>query len=113
MYRIDLKRLVQEHINDRNSRRSIRRRRRCSHKSSVSSDEAIEDESRRCERFSFPLGLVSNCSVTVDTNYYGSPFIEEWFLTFTKGKRKVTFNSIFPVLIQGLQEEGQTEPKHT
>jgi hypothetical protein len=48
----------------------------------------------------------------VDTNYYGSPFIAEWFLIFTKGKRNVTFDSIFPVLVQGLQEEGQTEPEH-
>jgi hypothetical protein len=72
----------------------------------------IEDESRRCERFSFHLGLVSSCSVSVDTNYYGSPFIAEWFLTFTKGKRNITFDSIFPVLVQGLREEGQNEPEH-
>ncbi|CAF1067981.1 unnamed protein product [Rotaria sordida] len=56
IYRIDLKCFVQEHIDDRNCKQSIRRRRRCLHKSS------IEDESRRCERFSSPLGLVSNCN---------------------------------------------------
>jgi hypothetical protein len=112
IYRIDLKCFVQEHIDDQNCKQSIRRRRRHPHKSLVSSDEASEDQSRRCERFSFHLGLVSGCSASVDTNYYGSPFIEEWFLTFTKGKRSVTFDSIFPVLVQGLQEEGQTEPEH-
>ncbi|CAF2792692.1 unnamed protein product [Rotaria sp. Silwood2] len=109
IYRIDLKHFVQEHIDDRNCKQSIRRRRRHLLKSSASSDEANEDESRRCERFSFPLGLVSSCSVSVDTNYYGSPFIAEWFLVFTNRKRKITFNSIFPALVQGLQEEGKTE----
>ena len=111
VYRIDLKYLIQEHVNDRSCKQPIQRRRRPL-KSSVSSDEVNEDECRRCERFSFPLGIVSCCSASVDTNYYGSPFIAKWFLTFTSGKRSVTFDSIFPVLVQGLQEEGQTEAEH-
>jgi hypothetical protein len=111
IYRIDLNYFVQEHIDDRNRKQSIRRRRR-SLRSSVSRDKASTNESRRCERFSVPLRLVSSCSASVDTNYYGSPFIAEWFLIFTKGKRNVTFDSIFPVLVQGLREEGQTESEH-
>ncbi|CAF4708831.1 unnamed protein product, partial [Rotaria sp. Silwood1] len=108
-YRIDLKDFVQEHINDRNCKQLILRRRRHPHKSSISSNKTNEDEYRRYERFSSPLGLVSSCSVSADTNYYGSPFIEEWYLTFTNGKRKVTVDSIFPVVIEGLREEGKTE----
>jgi hypothetical protein len=107
IYRIDLKDFVQEHIDDRNRKQLIRRRR--PHKLSIWNDE---DESRRCERLSFPLGLVSSCSASVDTNYYGSLFIAEWFLTFNKGKRTITFDSMFPLVLQGLQEEGQTEPEH-
>ncbi|CAF3641568.1 unnamed protein product [Rotaria sp. Silwood1] len=83
--------------------------RRRTHKSSVSNNESIEDESRRRERFSFPSGLVSGCNVSEDTNKYGSPFVEKWYLEFTNGKRKVTFGSIFPVLVEGLREEGKTE----
>ncbi|CAF3805922.1 unnamed protein product [Rotaria sp. Silwood1] len=108
-YRIDLKDFVQEHINDRNCKQLILRRRRHPHKSSISNNKTNEDEYQRYERFSFPLGLVSSCSVSADTNYYGSPFIEEWYLTFTNGKRKVTVDSIFPVVIEGLREEGKTE----
>jgi hypothetical protein len=109
MYRIDLEHLVQEHIDDRNRQRPIRRRRRSSLNSSISSDEETESESCRRERLSFHLGLVSARSTTVDTNYHGLPFVTDWVLIFTKGEMNVTFDSIFPVLVQGLEQEGQTE----
>jgi hypothetical protein len=100
IYRIDLEDFVRENVNDQKHKQSIRRRRVS--KSSFSN----EDESRRNERFSFHLECVSRCSASADTNYYGSPFIAEWYLTFTKGKRNITFDSIFHVLVQGLREEG-------
>ena len=110
-YRIDLKYFVQEHLSDRNRQQVIRRWRRIPTPSFT--DELMdEDESRRYERFSFPLGLVSCCSAGVDTDYYGSPFIAKWYLTFTNGKRDVTFDSIFPALVQGIREEGKTEKEH-
>ncbi|CAF3566818.1 unnamed protein product [Rotaria sp. Silwood1] len=111
MYRIDFKYFLIEYVDDRNRKQPIRRQQRYL-KLSVSRDETIEDEARRYERCSCPLVLVSSCSASVDTNYYGSPFIAAWYLTFTEGKRDVTFDSIFPVLLQGLREEGQFEPKH-
>ena len=108
LYRIDLKCSTQERADNRNRKQPIRRCWR-SLKSSVANDRLDDDESRRCERFSFPLGLVSCCSASVDTDYYGSPFIAKWYLAFTKGKRNVTFASIFPVLVEGIREEGRTE----
>lgn len=110
-YRIDLRYFVQEHLGDRNRQQVIRRWRRIPTQSLT--DEPIDDdESRRYERFSFPLGLVSCCSAGVDTDYYGSPFIAKWYLTFTNGKRDVTFDSIFSALAQGIQEEGKAEKEH-
>ncbi|CAF2724883.1 unnamed protein product [Rotaria sp. Silwood2] len=108
LYRIDVKYFLIEQVNELNRKQRIRRQRRYL-KSSVSRVETIEAEARRCERFSCSLVLVSRCSASVDTNYYGSPFIAEWYLTFTEGKRDVTFDSIFPVLLQGLREEGKSE----
>ncbi|UJR19692.1 hypothetical protein I4U23_022826 [Adineta vaga] len=108
IYRIDLNYFVKENIANESCKHAIGRRLRQN-----AIDSSIqEDEWRRCERFLFPLESVSNCSATIDTKYYGSPFIEKWFLIFTKGKHTVTFNFIFPCLIQGLQEEGRNEPKH-
>lgn len=110
-YRIDLKYFIQEHLSDRKRRQVIRRWQRIPTPSFR--DELMdEDESRRYERFSFPLGLVSCCSAGMDTDYYGSPFIAKWYLTFTNGKRDVTFDSIFSALVQGLREEGKTEKEH-
>ncbi len=109
IYRIDLEHFVQEHIDNPNRQRPIRRRQRSSLNSSTSSDEEAERESWRRERLSFPLGLVSAGSTATDTNYHGLPFVTDWLLAFTKGKMNVTFDSIFPVLVQGLEQEGQIE----
>ena len=110
-YRIDFKYFIQEHLSDRKRRQVIRRWRHIPTPSFR--DELMdEDESRRYERFSFPLGLVSCCSAGMDTDYYGSPFIAKWYLTFTNGRRDVTFDSIFSALVQGIREEGKTEKEH-
>lgn len=110
IYRIDLKHLVQQHIDDPKRQRPIRRQ--CHFLSSISSDLQDTNECRRRERLSFPLGLVFSRNTSSDTNYHGSPFIMDWLLRFTKGKLNVTFNSIFSVLVQGLQYEGRTEPEN-
>lgn len=107
-YRIDLKHFVEVRIDDSNEQRPIRRQLRCC--SSVLSDIETERENSRSERLSFSLNSVLNCSTSEDTNYHGSSFITDWLLKFTKGKLNVTFNSIFPVLVQGLQYEGQSAP---
>jgi hypothetical protein len=107
MYRVDLKHFVQEHIDNPNRQRPIRRRSKQGLQ--ISNDEEGGSELWRRERLSFPLGLVSSCSTSVDTNYHGLPFVTDWLLAFTKGKMNVTFSSIFPVLVQGLEQEGQTE----
>ena len=106
-YRIDLKHFVQEHIDNPNRQRPIRRR---SHQGlPMLNRQKTGSELWRRERLSFPLGLVSGCSTSVDTNYHGLPFVADWLLTFTKGKMNIKFNSIFPVLVQGLEQEGRTE----
>ncbi|CAF1139190.1 unnamed protein product [Rotaria sordida] len=106
IYRIDLKHFVQQHIDDGSRQRPIRRQHRFP--PPISSDVETRNECRRRERLSFPLGLVSSRNTSVDTNFHGSPFITDWLLKFTKGKLKVTFDSIFPVLVQGLKHEGHT-----
>jgi hypothetical protein len=110
MYRIDLKHFVQQHIDDRSRQRPIRRQHRPP--LPIFSDVETKNECRRRERLSFPLGLVSCRNISVDTNYHGSPFITDWLLKFTKGKLNVTFDSIFPVLVQGLKHEGRTESEN-
>lgn len=81
MYRIDLEHFVQEHIDNPNRQRPIRRRQRSSLNSSISSSEESESESEsecwRRERLCFPLGLVSARSTTIDTNYHGLPFVTD------------------------------------
>ncbi|CAF3980676.1 unnamed protein product [Rotaria sordida] len=110
IYRIDLKHFVQQHIDDRSRQRPIRRQHRFP--PPISSDVETRNECRRRERLSFPLGLVSSRNTSVDTNFHGSPFITDWLLKFTKGKLKVTFDSIFPVLVQvntALRDDDRTK----
>lgn len=85
---------------------------KCHVQRSVRAEEEIESESSRRERFSSPLGLVVSCSATGDTSYYGSPFVHTWLVVFTKGKMKVTFDAIFPELVQGLIKEGEIDEKN-
>lgn len=99
VYRISLKCLVQDHIDDRRRQRI------------VDHDGASKVEWQRAERFSFLLGLGSGSNACVDTDDYGSPFIQQWFLAFTKGERTIKFDSIFPFLVQGLQKEGESQAK--
>jgi hypothetical protein len=107
IYRIDLKHFIQQHIDDQRRQRPIRRQQRLP--LPIFSDIESRKECRRRERLSFPLGLVSSHNTSVDTNYHGSPFITDWLLKFTKGKLNVKFDSIFPVLVEGLKHEGRTE----
>lgn len=104
MYRIDLQNFVQQHMDNRDRQRPIRRR-----TAAGSPAASTPGESWRRERLSFPLGSVCACSTTLDTDYHGLPFITDWLLTFTKGKMNVKFRTIFPVLVQGLELEGQCE----
>ncbi|CAF3324011.1 unnamed protein product [Rotaria sp. Silwood2] len=110
-YLIDLKHYVEEHINNPHQQRPVRRR-RCRLPSSIVIEEETENESSRRERFSSPLGLVLSRSATENTAYYGSPFIHIWLVIFTKGKMKVIFDTIFPALVKGLIEEGQSDTKN-
>ncbi len=107
-YPIDLKNYIQHHISDSYFQRAVRRR-RCCPRSTVSIDEETEDESALRERMSSPLGSVSSCSATGDITYYGAPFVHTWLLMFTKGKMKITFDSIYPALVKGLIDEGRTD----
>jgi hypothetical protein len=105
-YRIDLENYIQQHINDSHRQRRVRRR-RCCFSLTISTDEETEDKLARRERLSSSLGFVSGCSATEDTTYYGSEFVHTWLLMFTKGKMKITFDNIYPVLLKGLIIEGQ------
>lgn len=109
-YRIDLKCYVQHHISTANERRRVRRRRCCLPLPDSFGED--ENKSSRRERFSSPLGVVKSCSCTADTTYYGSPFVYTWLMMFTKGKMNVTFSDIFPALVNGLIEEGQSDRKN-
>jgi hypothetical protein len=111
-YRIDLENCIQQHINDPYRQRPVRRR-RCRPHSIVPTDKETEDESAYRERLSSPLGLVSSYSATGDTTYYGSSFVHTWLVTFTKGKMKITFDTIYPVLLKGLMLEGQIAKTNT
>jgi hypothetical protein len=110
-YVIDLRHYVQQHINDLQRQRPVRRR-RCRLRSTIPINKENEYESSRRERFSSPLELVSSRSATGDITYYGSSFVHTWLVMFTKGKMKVTFDAIFPVLVKGLIKEGQTDTKN-
>jgi hypothetical protein len=105
-YRIDFENFIQQHINDPYRQRSVRRR-RCHFSSIVSTDEETNEESVRRERLSSPLGSIMSCSATGDTTYYGSVFIHTWLLMFTKGKIEIRFDTIYPVLKEGLIKEGE------
>lgn len=106
IYRIDLKHFVEISIYDSNEQRLISRQHRCC--PSILNDPNTERDNGRGKRLSFPLNSATNCSTSEDTNYHGSSFITDWLLKFTKGKLNVTFDSIFPVLVQGLKHEGQS-----
>jgi hypothetical protein len=81
-------------------------------RSTIPINKENEYESSRRERFSSPLELVSSHSSTGDITYYGSSFVHTWLVMFTKGKMKVTFDAILPVLVKGLIKEGQTDTKN-
>jgi hypothetical protein len=106
LYLIDLKKFVEERVDNPNRQRSIRR---CHSSSSVTNDDETEREIRRRERFTFPLEMSQVSNTTADTSYYGSSFVMAWLLAFTDGKLEVTFDDIFPALIHGLKHEGQNE----
>jgi hypothetical protein len=110
-YRIDLENYIQQHINDSHRQRRVRRR-RCRFSLTISTDEETEDKLARRERLSSSLGFVSGSSATGDTTYYGSEFVHTWLLMFTKGKMKITFENIYLVLLKGLIDEGQSDPKN-
>ena len=102
MYRIDLVQFIQQNIDHNDRQRRVRRR-------NGQNNEESSNELWRCERLSFPLGPASANSTVLDTRYHGLPYITDWLLTFTKGKIKVTFQSIFPALVQGLEQEGRNQ----
>lgn len=107
MYRVDLEHFVQQSIHHPERQRPVRRR-------IVENNVESLNQSRQHERISFPYGLAAACSTTQDTPYHGLPFITDWLLIFTQGKLNVTFNSIFPVLYRGFEQEGRDEdPKIT
>jgi hypothetical protein len=109
--RINLRCYIQKHINEPYREEAIRRQRQGYLPSIISIDEQKKDESSFCGRLCSPLGEVLNCSTTKDTTYYGSSFINTWLLMFTKGKMKVTFDTIFPALVKGLIKEGEIDTK--
>lgn len=102
MYSVDLKKFVQQNIHHLDRQRPVCRR-------NIENNEESTHQSRQHERISVPFGSAAACSTTHDTHYHGLPFITDWLLIFTKGKLNVTFRSIFPVLIQGLEQEGRNE----
>jgi hypothetical protein len=53
-----------------------------------------------------------SCNATGDTTYYGSSFVHTWLVIFTEGKMKVTFDTIFPVLVKGLIKEGEIDTEN-
>lgn len=59
----------------------------------------------RRERFNFSQPIKR--SVENDTLYYGSSFIVDWLVIFTRGTLKVKFSSIVKVLINGILIEGK------
>ncbi|CAF0839315.1 unnamed protein product [Adineta steineri] len=107
-YCISLKDSVQFCKNDTFRQRPVRRRKE--HLPLMTSiDAKIEGQSMLQKRLSSPLGVPLRCGVTGDTTHYGSTFIQEWLLDFTKGKMEFTFDNIFPFLLDGLIKEGETK----
>ncbi|CAF1224481.1 unnamed protein product [Adineta steineri] len=107
-YCISLKDSVQFYKNDTFRQRPVRRRKE--HLPLMTSiDAEIEGQSMLHKRLSSPLGVPLRCGVTGDTTHYGSPFIQGWLLKFTEGTMKIEFDKIFPVLLDGLVKEGETE----
>ncbi|CAF3613790.1 unnamed protein product [Rotaria sp. Silwood1] len=108
--RIDFIKFVEEYIEGEKRQRPIRRR---YFKASMTNNGISEDETAHDERLSFPLSINGKTSTTIDTTYHGSLFITDWLLLFTQGKFDVTFDNIFPVLINGLIHEGRYQPNKT
>ncbi|CAM2725870.1 unnamed protein product [Rotaria socialis] len=109
-YQIDLKKLVQINMDDVHLQRRVRRQNRFSQ---MDGTEDNENKFGLHERLTFPVDTAPRYSTTIDTLHRGSPFIRDWILTFTHGNFVVTFDCIFPVLVEGLKYEGETndEPK--
>ncbi|CAF4238300.1 unnamed protein product [Rotaria magnacalcarata] len=111
-YQIDLKNFIQINTDDVHLQRRVRRQNRISQ---IDNAEGNENKFGLRERLAFPLDTAPGCSTTIDTLHRGSPFIQDWILTFTHGNLVVTFDCIFPALVEGLKYEGQTdeEPQST
>ncbi|CAF3617319.1 unnamed protein product [Rotaria sp. Silwood1] len=70
--------------------------------------ESEHERAQRCqERHSFPLDPDTPQNTKIDLHDNGSPFVTDWFLFFTNGQLKLTFDRIFDSLIDGIQKEGQ------
>ncbi|CAF1512315.1 unnamed protein product [Rotaria sordida] len=93
--KIDLNKFLQIDINDSDKQRPVRR---------CSKTEDIISYYRR-ERFNFAQPI--RRSITDDTSYYGSSFIIDWLIVFTKGTLKIKSSSIIDALINGILIEGE------
>ncbi|CAF3696148.1 unnamed protein product [Rotaria socialis] len=69
-----------------------------------SEDERVR---RRHERQSFPLESKVIQNTESDPRDDGSPFVTDWFLYFTNGQLRLSFNDLFDALINGIRKEGQ------
>ncbi|CAF1666351.1 unnamed protein product [Rotaria magnacalcarata] len=69
-----------------------------------SEDEIVR---RRHKRHSFPLESQIIQNTENDSRDDGSPFVTDWFLYFTNGQLKLSFNDLFDALIDGIRKEGQ------
>lgn len=107
--RVDFRELVQISIDNPSRQRPIRR---LHLELSAENDVRAKNKIVCRERFSFPLTMTSHASATVDTAYYGSQFVRDWLLAFTRGKLYVKFDAIFPALIHGLAFEGRNEAEN-
>ncbi|CAF4645386.1 unnamed protein product [Rotaria sp. Silwood1] len=105
-YKIDLEKLVQVNIEDVHRQRRIRRQICMLY---VNNNENIEDKTGILKRLCFPLETSPRNSTAIDTLYRGSPFIRDWLLTFNYGQFVLTFDTIFPALLNGLKDEGEKE----
>lgn len=94
-YKIDFNKFLQININDHDKQRPIRR---------CSNAEDIISYYRR-ERFNFVQPIKR--SITDDTPYYGSIFITDWLILFTKGTLKIKLLQLIDALINGILIEGE------
>jgi hypothetical protein len=94
-YKIDLNKYLQINLIDQNKQRPVRR---------CSDTESIISCYRR-ERFNFVQPIQS--SITDDTPYYGSVFITDWLIMFTKATLKIKFSRLTDALIDGILIEGE------